>query len=365
MEQTKTNRIGYIDALRGLAMILVVYFHIAAYGFGSYEFGYNNIIERFRMPTFFFISGWLFYKAVRPHRGTVPCVSSNADYIGTVPSVRSIIKHKFMVQIIPTIVFMLLYLVMFNLLDVSSFGSDKKGYWYTFVLFEYFVLYILAEALFNRQDSTKGEMRVLAVMLTLSVGAFYYAKYYTHYSEELGIWKDILGFLSFVKIRHIIFFWFGTFVRRHFDRFIHLTDNRYVMAIMIALFTAIIIWPVLLSTEGIEYITYLAAGLSGTIICFTFFRIHERHFSQETWYGRGLQLIGRRTLDIYLIHYFVLPYDLVQPEVWLQYHNNTMFVPMALILALWVVVISLLISCLLRVSSLLAKYLFGAKSSII
>ena len=346
MEQTQTDRIGYIDALRGLAMILVVYFHIAAYGFGSYELGYNDIIERFRMPTFFFISGWLFYKAGRTwDRQTI----------------TSMIRKKFMVQIIPTTVFMLLYLIMFNLLDVSSFGSDKKGYWFTFVLFEYFVLYILTEALLNRQDSTKGEIRVLALMLILSVGAFYYAKYYTRYAAELGTWKDILGFLSFVKIRHIIFFWFGTFVRRHFNQFIHLTDNRFFIAFMIALFTAIIVWPNLLSTEGIEYTTYLVAGLSGTIICFTFFRIHAQHFSQQTWYGRGLQQIGRRTLDIYLIHYFVLPYDLVSLDVWLQYHNNTLFVPTTLILALWVVIISLLISSILRVSPLLAKYLFGAK----
>lgn len=329
-----------------MAMILVVYFHIAAYGFGSYELGYNDIIERFRMPTFFFISGWVFYKTGR---------------IWNRQNITGMIRKKFMVQIVPTIVFLLLYLVMFNLLDFSSFGSDKKGYWYTFVLFEYFVLYILAESLFNRQDSTKGEIRVLAVMLILSVGAFYYAKYYTRYAVELGIWKDILGFLSFVKIRHIFFFWFGTFVRRHFDQFIRLTDNRYVTAILIALFTVLIVWPVLLSTEGIEYMAYLAAGLSGTIICFTFFRIHAQRFSQETCYGRGLQLIGRHTLDIYLIHYFVLPYDLVQPEIWLQHHNNTLFVPMALFLALWVIIISLLISSLLRVSPLMAKYLFGAK----
>jgi fucose 4-O-acetylase-like acetyltransferase len=72
-------------------------------------------------------------------------------------------------------------------------------------------------------------------------------------------------------------------------------------------------------------------------------------------------LIGRRTLDIYLIHYFVLPYNLIQLDVWLQYHHNTLFVPMALILALWVVIISLLISSILRVSPLLAKYLFGIK----
>lgn len=347
MEQVKLNRIGYLDALRGMAMILVVYFHIAAYGFGSYELGYNDIIELFRMPTFFFISGWLFYKAGR---------------IWDWQTITGMIRKKFMVQIIPTVVFMLLYLVMFNLLDVSSFGSDKKGYWFTVVLFEYFVIYIMAEALLNRKDSSQGEMRVMVVILILSLTAFYYAKYYTRYATELGVWKDILGFFSFVKIRHIFFFWFGTFVRRHFDRFIHLTNNRYVTAILIVLFTSIIVWPTVLSVNGIEYIAYLVAGLSGTIICFTFFRIHEQDFSQKTWYGRSLQLIGRRTLDIYLIHYFVLPYDLVQPEVWLQqYHNNTLFVPIALILALWVVIISLLISSLLRVSPLLTKYLFGIK----
>ena len=57
MEQIPKNRIGYIDALRGMAMILVVYFHIAAYGFGSYEIGYNDIIERFRMRVVV-LQGW-------------------------------------------------------------------------------------------------------------------------------------------------------------------------------------------------------------------------------------------------------------------------------------------------------------------
>lgn len=346
MEQTQRNRIGYIDALRGMAMILVVYFHIAAYGFGSYELGYNNIIERFRMPTFFFISGWLFYKAGRIWNGK---------------AIKNIIRKKFMVQIIPTAVFMLLYLMMFNLLDISSFGSDKKGYWFTIVLFEYFVIHILAEALFNRQDTFKGEIRVMIFILIISITAFYYTKYYTKYAVELGVWKDILGFLSFVKIRHIIFFWFGTFVRRHFKRFVQLTNLPYVTAIMIVIFTAIIVWPVLLSTESIEYITYVLAGISGTVICFTFFRIHEKHFSNDTWYGRSLQLIGKRTLDIYLIHYFVLPYDVNTNNWFQQTHCNTIFVPIALILALWVVAFSLVISSLIRVSPLLEKYLFGVK----
>ena len=348
MEQIPQNRIGYIDALRGMAIILVVYFHIAAYGFGSYELGHNDIIERFRMPTFFFISGLLFYKSGRIWNGK---------------TIRYIIRKKFFVQIIPTIVFMLMYLTIFDLMDVSSFGSDKKGYWFTYVLFEYFVIYILAEAFLNCQETTKGEFRVMIAILIMSITAFYYAKYYTRYAAELGFWKDILGFLSFVKIRHIVFFWFGTFIRRHFDKFVQLTSNPHFTAIMIVIFTAIIVWPALLSTEGIEYIAYVLAGVSGTVICFTFFKIHERHLSHETWYGKCLQLIGRRTLDIYLIHYFVLPYNLVKAETWLQQeHSNILFVPIALFMALWVVAFSLLISYLIRVSPILAKFLLGDKN---
>ena len=76
-------------------MILVVYFHLAAYSFGSYELGYNDIIERFRMPTFFFISGWLLYKTGR---------------IWDRQAITGMIRKKFMVQIIPTTIFMFLYL---------------------------------------------------------------------------------------------------------------------------------------------------------------------------------------------------------------------------------------------------------------
>ena len=48
MEQTK--RIEYIDALRGFAMILVVYFHIPSYCLGNAYIGFNDILEWVRMP---------------------------------------------------------------------------------------------------------------------------------------------------------------------------------------------------------------------------------------------------------------------------------------------------------------------------
>ena len=54
-----TKRIEYIDAMRGFTMLLVVMFHVEWTFWGS-DYGYNSFIEVFRMPLFFFISGWVF-----------------------------------------------------------------------------------------------------------------------------------------------------------------------------------------------------------------------------------------------------------------------------------------------------------------
>ena len=99
MEQPKANRIGYIDALRGMTMILVVYFHIAAYGFGSYELGYNDIIERFRMPTFFFISGGVIksegggkMNEIGPHHRWAEKIVRRANVYGVVKNEDSVLN---------------------------------------------------------------------------------------------------------------------------------------------------------------------------------------------------------------------------------------------------------------------------------
>ena len=345
MEQVVTKRIEYIDALRGFAMILVVYFHISAYGFGSYETGYNDIIERFRMPIFFFISGWLFYKANR---------------IWKWETIVDLLKKKFMQLIIPTAIFMILYLIIFGYWDFSFLGSDKKGYWFTFVLFEFIAIFVTAEALLNKKHTNKGEIRVMICILLLSISAFYYAKYYTRYSEELGNWKTILGLFSFVKIRHIIFFWFGTIVRKHFDRFIRITNNQYVLAILIGLFISMIAFPVIFSTKRLEYITYLTAGILGIVICFSFFRANDSYLSNSTWYGKTLRYIGQRTLEIYLIHYFVLPYHIEELGKRLHvYDNSGICLIVSLILSAYVIIICLLISWSLRLSPIICKYLFG------
>ena len=349
MKEPTTKRIGYIDALRGMAMILVVYFHISAYGFSSYVMGYNDIIERFRMPLFFFISGWLFKYIDRP---TI-----------------EIIKQKFMVQIVPTAFFLLLYLYVFNYLSFAPFGSDKKGYWFTYVLFEFFIIYLGLKALLNRHNTKKGELYMMLAMLFLSISAFYYSTCYTRYAEELGVWKTILGLFSFVKFKHIIFFWFGTFVKKHFNQFIQLTNKPHIFIFLLGLFVMLNIYPIVFSMNGLEYIAFLLVGISGVFVIFTLFRhlYSSCYFSPFSsffhYHSSILEFVGRRTLDIYLIHYFFLPYHIeyIADSLNLQ-ENPFLCMLISLPLALGVTAISLLVSYIIRLSPFLGKYLLGAKT---
>ena len=82
------RRIEYIDAMRGFTMILVVYSHICNYCLGDKWMAFNDVFFLFRLPCFFFISGWLFDSLRRP--------------------ASDIIKRKFQIQIVPTVIFLLL-----------------------------------------------------------------------------------------------------------------------------------------------------------------------------------------------------------------------------------------------------------------
>ena len=228
MELPTNKRIEYIDALRGATMILVVYSHIAYWCLGSEHFGYNDIFIKFRMPLFFFISGWVFYKTNRKWN---------------IENIKEVIKKKFLVQIIPFLIFLTLFLCFSNSpLCSKSCLDDKYGYWFTFSLFEYFIIYIIACVLFNKLGATKGEGFVIVFLLLLSCAAFYYEQVqYTIGAENL---RKALSLLSFTKIKYIIFFGFGTVVRKHFNGFIQYTDKNAMMTIFITAFSVLILFPI-------------------------------------------------------------------------------------------------------------------------
>ena len=55
------KRIEWLDAMRGFTMLLVVAYHVAQFGFGENEKTSAALpfLVLFRMPLFFFVSGFL------------------------------------------------------------------------------------------------------------------------------------------------------------------------------------------------------------------------------------------------------------------------------------------------------------------
>ena len=63
--EIQKQRVRYIDALRGFTMILVVWAHVMLdMGLGGYNTVLGSIFLTFRMPMFFYISGYIAYKSL-------------------------------------------------------------------------------------------------------------------------------------------------------------------------------------------------------------------------------------------------------------------------------------------------------------
>ena len=78
--------------------------------------------------------------------------------------------------------------------------------------------------------------------------------------------------------------------------------------------------------------------------------------------GRVLQYVGRRTLDIYLLHYFLLPWGLgVVFPVFTESPMPVVELVCSFAVAVVVVSLCLLVSNIIRLSPFLAHWLFGVK----
>ena len=336
------QRIEYIDAMRGFTMILVVFAHVCHFCFGDSRMGYNAIFILFRLPCFFMISGWLFEPVSRKPFKTVA-------------------KHKAMVQLVPTFIFLLL------LAPPPEFfhqlGALKGGYWFTFVLFEFFILYMLIVR--------AGKHWTPILALTITITSFVYARYYDSIKTSSEGYQllviDALGFLSVTTWRLFLFFYLGTWIRRHFDAFIRWT-NKPLVILPICVAFCFIASTSHKDNMWFEMSRYYGGGVTGMIMIFTLFRLLYTssiiHLPSSITHHPSyfLQYVGKRTLDIYLLHYFFLPRFLMEYASQLQvYDSRFLEFVVIMVLSRIILVLCLITSYIIRLSPFLGYYLFGVK----
>lgn len=341
-KQQTNKRIGYIDALRGLIMVLVVIGHCALFNLGVNVSNDNNLhfyFHRFVLPLFFFVSGFLTYKK---------------DFTWSLRNISGLISKKFFPLIIAPLIFFCIYAI-FRDFPLSEFATPmKKGYWFTFALFNCILLYALLRKMLDVIRIKEG----IALVILLIIGIPLYISP-TIAMTIIGVPANVTYFLSIHMLSYFIFFVFGVFTKKHFEKVECLLDGS-LMTCAIILFFALAIF---VDTDFFK-LKKLLLAISGIIIVFGYFKRNNDYFSGNSKLANVLRLVGQRTLDIYFIHYFFFSYNLPDIIPFFSKHNLPM-IEIAVSLAMTIIVISasLVISSILRQSNTLAHYLFGEKKN--
>lgn len=356
--QQPSQRIEYIDALRGMTMILVVFAHVemTSFGFSPPTF-INSLFMSFRMPLFFFISGFIGYKASTQWNWSTWWAMS---------------KKKFLIQLIPTFIFGLLYAYAYYHTDFHTFitHNGKLGYWFTIALLEIsLIVYTANTCLYSSNTKTHRKRMFIALILLSCI--LFLTKIILKLHPTLNEIGNVLSLHH--SFNYFQYFAFGYICSMYRNDFNKLLGNPYLTAAIILLFGAVFyakqcyigahvdanidLWRML------DIASEMLAGYLGLLIVYNTFKTYQSSFTTDKKAGRILQYIGKRTLDIYLLHYFFLPH-LPQIGVMLQdRHNVTLELAIGGLLSLTVIGICLAVSNVLRTSPFLAQYLFGAKKA--
>ena len=349
------SRMEWLDAMRGFTMILVVAYHVAQFGFGESEKTSVSLpfLVLFRMPLFFIASGFL---------------ADKSRWAWTAASYGSLIWKKVKVQVLPALVFLCIYLVVRGRLPFADgfahcmHSPTKGGYWFTWVLLQMFILYYTVAGAASRWGK-RAEHTAIAILWFASLLA--YLSLYL--PLEFGKWykTDFMMYSSLYEtLKFFHFFLLGNIVHRHWQQTQRLFDTRFFFPLLTitAFFSCADIFKW-------HYLTGEWTNLPKTLAMYTlmimvvmFFRHYQESFTSQRLAGRLLQYIGTRTLDIYLIHFILLPH-LPRIGLWLDAHqpNFVIDIFMATLVATLIIAFCLLISNALRVSPLFRLYLFGRK----
>lgn len=350
------KRLEYIDAVRGFTMFLVVSQHITTFWGDGLAVKYSTLdqtLMTFRMPLFFFISGFIAYKGAE---------FWNWSFF----THRMVTKAQ--VQLIPAIVFYILFALCFNM-EPFGFLHGFGFFWFTPVLFGMFCIYFpFCYFLRNHPKALDWTFVVIAVIAAMPIFPVL-----RHFINIPPVFTTVLGLDNILY--YFEFFILGHFVHKYQKTAFAILSKDWVNLVAICLLVAsmLVIMPQGIDcgdsfyAKGFQFVTrtYIAR-YAGLFIVFAFFVRQREYFAQGGRLSRTMQYVGRHTLDIYMLHNFFLPMQIgiVHTIVKTASQNAITQIAVEGICATAIICVCLLMSNVLRNSNFLAHYLFGVKREI-
>ncbi len=343
--ELKPKRLRYIDAMRGLAILLVVFSHVTnAYvkmpiSNASFS-GVYYMMTMFRMPLFFFVSGFFAFRMADKWTG---------------PMVRRVMTKKFQAQICGLAVFSFLFGALMNGWRFHFFWTSNP-YWFTIALFEMFVVY-LGTALIVKKTHSNAPLYIL-------LGVAFVAPFvFNYFTEGVTLPRWVRAIQAWHTLNYWPYFMMGIFARR-FEFFTWKTiDNKYFKALMIVGFFALVFFYGCQHKYSLKWDFVVSAmRFSGLMTVIIGFRSYRDWFDKDTAVSNCMSFVGSRTLDIYYLHYFFIPnLSFLKGFLSTGAGNNVLaMLTIGLTISALVIALCLLISALLRSTPVLAAWLFGA-----
>lgn len=337
------QRLQWIDAMRGFSMILVVFGHLQlCMGLDLDESTLCMILSTFRMPLFFFVSGFFSFRAL--------------DW-WTKDRVTDIVARKTRAQIVGTLVFCITLQFITEGIKGISLTHGFGGYWFTIVLFQMYLIYLLC-SLGSRFLHKDIVVPALVVVSILFMGL--------NSKWHLDTW--LWDFLCWTNLTlYMQFFTIGIICAKYRERFFEILRSNLFVSTMIICWVLLLI---LVNNEEFKAIVpfslfylsrYVFVRYFGLMVIIIMFYGAKDALNGGSKYSRWLQFVGRRTLDIYFIHYYLLPH-LKFMAPWFEDNSRIVLqlgwgIPVTLL----IVSVSLLVSYMIRRSATLAAWLFGER----
>lgn len=351
------KRIEYIDALRGFTMILVVFAHVETFmlSIDPGETFISSLFLSFRMPLFFFISGLVAYKE--------SVVWNTKQYVKSV-------RERLRVSLLPTLFWGLLYIYTFSLGDICTFFNHyyKFGYWFTLCLLG-LLLILYTYNYFVHKITRIQNKKVTVYSLLLITLIAYLFRYVYKVTPNISHFSDILCLHQICV--YMPFFVFGYIMSQYKVEFHRILDNKIIQSCILGLFCIFFLFQKYVPNDFYEInkmlliyrsVQYIIVGILGICVVYNFFRLNSQLFSRDKKIGELLQRIGKRTLDIYMLHYFFLT-EIPFLEQYVNRSSNIVIeISVVFLISIIIVSFTLILGKLIRTNSILGYILLGSKN---
>lgn len=261
-----SNRIGWIDALRGFAIFLVVMGHLIQMRWWPDGSVIKEYIYSFHMPLFMFISGFLSRKCIN---------------LASQREIKEYLQRKAFQLLVPFSVFGFFFLLLHRLPNVwkDYILLGGREYWFLWVLFQCFAWAVLCGSLYDRiveNIRIPKWGRWLCLLLPLFL-----------IQQSSGAFASILSKDNFIY--NYPFFVLGIALSVY-PKLRKMTINKRIGVLSLCGYVVVMHLP---SFSGIEYLrAVFAIQLLATILK-TFIHLHP------------LEMAGQYSLEIYLMHYYL------------------------------------------------------------